>query len=383
MYCYSELMDKCFVKPKRKTPKSSVNSERLAQLLNVTLLLNPELNTFWNKRRELLLRCMLDREAELRFTRLVLSRKPKCNEAFAHRRWLLEAVMKDENLQTRDIETLISEELHICQLSSDKSPNNYHSWNHRMWLVNTVKHIEKKFNLASLYIKEYNFSEQWSSKHISDFSCFHYRQFCIRNIFTISNDNWKSCRSAIDVHLRKSFVHVLSLHFPKDVTVQASEEDLISYSEENLINLLLCYTTKNCDCVADHFLLCRKLEIFFHEMVLNSELLRFYKDHETLWYHRRFIVHEILSLMREHFGVVRLNGALVKNICRNCNRDDLNQKQAKIVRYDGNIIYSSVLFNVLISHEKGFIDERRNECDNYSDRHEKYLKFVEGLNNVM
>ncbi|KAI8434123.1 hypothetical protein MSG28_012255 [Choristoneura fumiferana] len=338
MYCYSELMDKCFVKPKRKTPKSSVNSERLAQLLNVTLLLNPELNTFWNKH---------------------------------------------ENLQTRDIETLISEELHICQLSSDKSPNNYHSWNHRMWLVNTVKHIEKKFNLASLYIKEYNFSEQWSSKHISDFSCFHYRQFCIRNIFTISNDNWKSCRSAIDVHLRKSFVHVLSLHFPKDVTVQASEEDLISYSEENLINLLLCYTTKNCDCVADHFLLCRKLEIFFHEMVLNSELLRFYKDHETLWYHRRFIVHEILSLMREHFGVVRLNGALVKNICRNCNRDDLNQKQAKIVRYDGNIIYSSVLFNVLISHEKGFIDERRNECDNYSDRHEKYLKFVEGLNNVM
>ncbi|KAI8434118.1 hypothetical protein MSG28_012255 [Choristoneura fumiferana] len=97
MYCYSELMDKCFVKPKRKTPKSSVNSERLAQLLNVTLLLNPELNTFWNKRRELLLRY--------------------------------------ENLQTRDIETLISEELHICQLSSDKSPNNYHSWNHRMWLA--------------------------------------------------------------------------------------------------------------------------------------------------------------------------------------------------------------------------------------------------------
>ncbi|KAI8428737.1 hypothetical protein MSG28_007423 [Choristoneura fumiferana] len=32
MYCYSELMDKCFVKSKRKTPKSSVNSERLAQL---------------------------------------------------------------------------------------------------------------------------------------------------------------------------------------------------------------------------------------------------------------------------------------------------------------------------------------------------------------
>ncbi|KAI8434121.1 hypothetical protein MSG28_012255 [Choristoneura fumiferana] len=37
MYCYSELMDKCFVKPKRKTPKSSVNSERLAQLLNMKI----------------------------------------------------------------------------------------------------------------------------------------------------------------------------------------------------------------------------------------------------------------------------------------------------------------------------------------------------------
>ncbi|XP_063383201.1 protein prenyltransferase alpha subunit repeat-containing protein 1 [Cydia fagiglandana] len=383
MYCYSELMDKYFVKPKRKTAKSSVNSERLEKLLNVTLLLNPELNTFWNKRKELVLRLLLDKTAELRFTKLVLSRKPKCNDAFSHRRWILEAILKDQNLQTNDIETLINEELHICQLSSDRSPNNYHSWNHRTWLLHTLKLVEKKFDINFLYVKEYNFSEAWVSKHISDFSCFHYRQFCIKNIFAISNEHWKSFEASIDVNLRKSFVRVLAKHFPKDATMQASEEDLISYSEENLIKLLLCYSSKSCDCIADNILLCRKLEILFHELVLNNELVRFYKGHETLWYHRRFIIHEILSSMHDHFGVVRLNGVLVKDICRNCNHDDLRQKQAKIIRYDSNRIYSCVLFNVLSRHEQDFIEERQKECDNYAGRHEKYLKFVEGLNNVM
>lgn len=90
MYCYTELMDKYFGKGKRKISKvSSVNSDRLTKLLNVTLLLNPELCTLWNKRRELVSRNLLEQSGELHFTKLILSRKPKCNDAFSYRRWLL------------------------------------------------------------------------------------------------------------------------------------------------------------------------------------------------------------------------------------------------------------------------------------------------------
>lgn len=277
----------------------------------------------------------------------------------------------------------MTEELNICHLASDKSPNNYHSWNHRMWIINKLKTLNKQFDLNYLFIKEYSFSERWTSKHVSDFSCFHYRQFCLKNICLISDSGWKTFESTLDVNLRKNFVKVLGQHFPKDVTIQASEQDLISYTEDNLVNLLLSYTAKNCKCIVNNVLVCRKLEVLFYELTLNDELLRFFKYHETLWYHRRFIVHEIITIMYENFGLVRQNGSLIRNICSRCNGDELRQKQAKIGRYDGSSVYSSVLFNVVKSNEMKFIEERRNDGDNYADRHEKYLKFIKGLNNVL
>lgn len=277
----------------------------------------------------------------------------------------------------------MTEELNICDLASDKSPNNYHSWNHRMWVVQKFRTVEKQFDINKLYIKEYEFSERWTSKHVSDFSCFHYRQFCIRNIFTIDNESWKKFENVVDSNLRKSFVRVLAMNIPKDTTIQASEENLVAYSEGNLVSLLLGYSVKNCNCAIENILVCRKLEVLFRELVLNNELLRFYKYHETLWYHRRFIVHEIIALMYSHFGLVRDDGALVKIACKKCQVDDLRQKQAKIGRYESSSVYSTVLFNVLLTHEKVFLSERKADGDNYADRHEKYLKFVEGLNNVM
>ncbi|XP_053612158.1 protein prenyltransferase alpha subunit repeat-containing protein 1-B isoform X2 [Plodia interpunctella] len=383
MYCYSEIMDKFFSKSKRKAVKiSTVNSDRLARLLNLTLLINPELTSFWNKRREMVVKSFLYSASELLFTKLVLSRKPKCNEAFAHRRWILEIILKGDTLQADNIEALVNDELHICDLAAENSPNNYHSWNHRIWLLNRLQQA-KQFNLNLQYIKEYEYSERWSSKHVSDYSCFHYRQYCIKNIFSISNENWATLYGSAYADLRKSFVQLLASNFPKDKTIQASQEDLVTYTEENLINLLLGCKVISCSCNVDNVLLCRKIQVLFSELVLNNELLRFYKYHETLWYHRRFIVHEIVAIMYDYFDVVRQNGVLIKNSCAICNVEELRQKQAKIVKYDSNCIYSRVLFKILLCHEKKFIQERRNDGDNYADRHEKYLKFVEGLNYVM
>ncbi|XP_026493241.1 protein prenyltransferase alpha subunit repeat-containing protein 1 isoform X1 [Vanessa tameamea] len=384
MYCYSELMDKYSPKFKRKSKKiSNIDSDRLIRLLNVTILLNPEINSLWNKRRDLVLGLLLDKTVELHFIRLVLSRKPKCNEAFVYRRWLLETIFQEENYERNSIEHLINDELIICDLASDKSPNNYHSWNHRIWLLNKVKTISTYYDPNALYIKEYNSSEKWTSKHVSDFSCFHYHQYCIKNLYNLCNDSWKSLEKTLNINFRKNLVRVLASNFPKDVTIQASEENLLGYSEENLMNLLLSYSNKICNCIVNYVPMCKKIEILFHALVLNNELICFYKYHETLWYHRRFILHEIISIMYEHFGLVRYNGALVKKNCKICNFDDMRQKQAKIGRYDTNHIYSSVLFNVILSHEKQIIEERQKDGDPNADRHEKYLKFVEGFNNVM
>ncbi|CAH2087031.1 unnamed protein product [Euphydryas editha] len=383
MYCYSELMDKYSIKSKRKTRKiSTIDSDRLIMLLNVTLLLNPEINSLWNRRRELVLGLLLDKTVELHFTRLVLSRKPKCNEAFAYRRWLLESIFEGEGYIRNGIEHLMNEEFVVCDLASDKSPNNYHSWNHRIWLLNKLRIVSTNYDLNALYVKEYHASEKWISKHVSDFSCFHYNQFCIKNLYNICNDSWKSLEKTLNIDLRKTLVRVLASNFPKDVTIQASEADLVGYSDENLINLL-AYSNKVCNCNVDYVQMCRRIEILFHALILNNELIKFYKYHETLWYHRRFILHEIITIMYDHFGLKRDNGVLIKKNCKICNVDEIRQKQPKIGRYDSNRIFSSVLFNVIISHERNIIEESRKDGDHYADRHEKYLKFVKGFNNVM
>lgn len=252
-----------------------------------------------------------------------------------------------------------------------------------MWLINIIKNLKKPYDTGFLFIKEYRFSERWTAKHVSDFSCFHYRQFCIRNILALDVPSWKSFENVINMNLRKSLAHVLASNFPKDSTVYASEEDLLSYTENAIVSLLLSYSHKSCNCLQNNVPTSRKIEVLFYELVLNNGMLKYYKYHETLWYHRRFIIHEIVQLMFDYFGLIRQNGALVKKACQICNNDDLRQKQTKIVRYDSNRVYSSVLFKVLASHEKKFVEERRDDGDNYADRHIKYLKFNEGLNNVM
>lgn len=288
----------------------------------------------------------------------------------------------DKNILQSCIQDFVNEELRICELASEKSPNNYHSWNHRMWLIKTIKTVYPS-NLDLLYVKEYQFSERWTSKHVSDFSCFHYRQFCIRNIINIKKNFWSTFQNSVDINLHKSFLTLLIQNLPKDAAVEAFDENLLSYSDSDLLNLILCHSPKNCKCSCDYVFICRTLDILFYELLLNNELLQFYKYHETLWYHRRFIVHEIMLIMYDYSGFVKINGALTKKTCRKCNIDDIEQKQAKIIRYDSNQVYCSVLFKVLLNHENRFIKERRSDSDNYADRHEKYLKFVVGWNSAV
>lgn len=95
MHCYNELMENYLSHPKRRLSKpSNVNQKRLSDLLNTTLLLNPDITTLWNKRREMMEKNFLEWVSELQFARLVISRKPKCNEAFMYRRWILEDVLR-------------------------------------------------------------------------------------------------------------------------------------------------------------------------------------------------------------------------------------------------------------------------------------------------
>lgn len=71
-----------------RTLQQQQQSDSLAKYLNVALLINPDVTTFWHIRRQLVQKNRLSINKELQFSALVLSMKPKSNEAFAYRRWL-------------------------------------------------------------------------------------------------------------------------------------------------------------------------------------------------------------------------------------------------------------------------------------------------------
>lgn len=64
------------------------------RLLTVALLLNPYMKTFWNRRRKLVLSGDLDPYSELRYVVLILTYKPKIQDVFTYRKWLLQRIFE-------------------------------------------------------------------------------------------------------------------------------------------------------------------------------------------------------------------------------------------------------------------------------------------------
>ncbi|KOC69776.1 Protein prenyltransferase alpha subunit repeat-containing protein 1 [Habropoda laboriosa] len=144
LYCYAHrrLFELRQNKHRREEPST------VARWLLGALLLNPDVTTFWNMRRELVRSHKLDASEEFLFSRLVLYHKPKCFEAFAYRRWLLSYILntKDGHYDPEPADSPLCTELDIATTCADRYASNYHAWSHRRhWAVlSTVNMFEFK-----------------------------------------------------------------------------------------------------------------------------------------------------------------------------------------------------------------------------------------------
>lgn len=77
-----------FTYRKQQQSRYLQNSDLLVKYLNVALLINPDVTTFWHIRRQLVQKNRLKIHREFQFSALILTKKPKSSEAFAYRRWL-------------------------------------------------------------------------------------------------------------------------------------------------------------------------------------------------------------------------------------------------------------------------------------------------------
>lgn len=156
--------------------------------------------TFWNIRKQLLQRGNILADTDLHLTRLVLSRKPKCMEVFQHRKWVFHHILSPtppplppsscpvdhhngSGLDEEPGRRFLVGELEVCSWAANKHQNNYHAWNHRLWVLQQL--TERPSGLAEVCCNEYEACHCWVRTHVSEHSGLHYLQHLLATLVTL------------------------------------------------------------------------------------------------------------------------------------------------------------------------------------------------------
>lgn len=237
----------------------------IIKYLNCAILINPDVATFWNLRRQLFAKNRLDITKEFQFAAVVLSKKPKSNEAFAYRRWLY-------LFQSFDAIDW-SFEIGLCEKCADKSTTNYHAWCHRQWVVMKSPHL-LKFEIYK--------TEKFIRKHIHDYSCYNHRQFVLTKMLE---------GTYFDEDDDKDFSELI--HYVGQLLECTVEniDDLLrwiipSVSREQIHEIKL-----------RSFLFC--LNVAAYDLRLCEELKSLYGESKAFENHRRFMVKFIVDWCRK------------------------------------------------------------------------------------
>ncbi|XP_068911410.1 protein prenyltransferase alpha subunit repeat-containing protein 1 [Tenebrio molitor] len=366
-YAYLELFEVRQLLAKKKL--SYCKERNLNHLLIGVLLVNPDVSTFWNMKRELVENDVLSVSDELRFTKVVLSYKSKSNEAFAFRRWLLTRVLA--KLQEGDVQTprnLLENELVVCEMAAAKNSNNYHAWTHRIWCVETLANRVASFN--DVILAELEFSQRWLSEHVSEHTGYHYRQYLFDTVRT--SKNISSVYEFYYNYVIKT-LRLVSENDPRDVlTFLLGKKKSHGKPLEETINLI------NFFC------------LLFFDLYSTVELLNsVYPNHESIWYHRRYLLYHLLNTAHEYHGLAVqqdykpgdscLQGANIVNLDNSGLSD--GEKQPKLFKSQRNKVESSLLYRTLVKSEADFIKKNSNQSTMFyqhelAKRYEKWLKLV-------
>jgi len=157
--CYSFIFSKNFQ-----------DNSQLNILTRVLLCYVTECLTSWNIRRRLISSGIINLQNELQFVEILLRLKPKSEQLFRYRRWLI----KQENFD----KISINKELEICDRTAEIHFINYSSWLHRRWIIQYLNiDIDDELNRNYLWLKN----------NISDSSGFSFRAYLLSK--KILNEN--------------------------------------------------------------------------------------------------------------------------------------------------------------------------------------------------
>lgn len=263
------------VKPMPNQPHANHN---IVKYLNCAILINPDVATFWNFRRRLIQKNRLNISREFQFSAIVLSKKPKSNDAFSYRRWLY-SFQSHESIDW-------NRELALCERCASKCLSNYHAWCHRQWVLQKA---------PDLLIYELRFTEKFVRKHIGDYSGYHYRQIVLKKLFEFSYLELKPCaddaeytalaKYLSDIGINDCMDAELSTNLIKIVVPQIADRDLSNDDDKTKIK---------------SFLFC--LNVAAYDLQLVFELKEMYGYREAFEYHRKATLKLIVDECNEFRG---------------------------------------------------------------------------------
>lgn len=341
-YVCSMLFSRRKLLAERRLPYNEM--ENLNCILNGALLINPDVNTFWNMKRELVDSDMITVEGELQFSKIVLTYKSKSNEAFSYRRWLIKKILDKFCINKLQIPTnVLQNELAVIHMASEKSQNNYHSWNHRIWCMENIANLYP--SVSSIIQLELNYTEDWISRHISEHSGYYYRQYLIKllrenkNISILYENYYDFVVNKLEVFKEDKYINLLSY--------------LLGSHKKRILEETCSYN--NYVCILLYDLVILFLELFPH-----------FFDHQCLYYHRRFLIYHLLRVPFEYHGIQYPKQSI---LVRNVNLWDenviasetvINMPSTMSLKTFKNIGNQYPLIELVTSNEKSFISNNKN-----------------------
>lgn len=351
------------------------------------LLIHPDISTFWNMRRELTEQENSNLDKELLLTKLILSNKSKSNEAFAYRKWILSKIIKNsckDNVNSTML--ILDKEFCLSEMAAEKSQNNYHAWTHRIWCFENVLRNTNLPEYLNLISDQLEYSIKWINTHVSEHTGFHYRQYLCKSIL---KNTQRSSMYDVTYHCYiEPFVDIkfwncndtsnlnMLLGRREFVVANRNQDSLRCYNYVYFITVLL----------SDLFLFIEKLNNVF-------------PNHESIWYHRRFVLFNLLHTAYEYHNITWKRNTAVKessliisidlNITSS-NLDDVEEnltlqengeKSPKLLKYELDKVQNSYLYKLLVETEQKFI--KNNSSESCSDvqkelakKHQKWLKYI-------
>ncbi|GJQ83209.1 hypothetical protein Trydic_g18233 [Trypoxylus dichotomus] len=354
------------IRKKLKLHLSHSDIRRINKLLLGGVLLQPDVSTFWNMRRDLIEMNLITMDKELLITKLVLSYKFKSNEAFSHRKWVVKRILKNVPAwNTDDIIRLIAQELLVAKMACQKENNNYHAWTYKLWWIENVSDLTLKSTIAK---RELDSSLTMVFFNVSAHSGFHYRQRLLLVVHACVPEN--------DSYFKRFKQFLLNyLHFTNDsidLLLPFLLEDTIPKSPNDYLNLFSL--------------------LLFDLLHTCCEINKHYPGHEAVWYHRRFLVHTLLETLYKAFNLdwvrdVKIadegldESTNIVNVPSGMLPDKLQEngeKYPKLFKAGRRIVEDTFLYKLILKTETDFVSNgilhsNPVQCE-LAQRHTKWLK---------